>query len=569
MLLSNLNLIASAPNGVARLRELILTLAVQGKLVPQNPQDEPASELLKRIRVEKDKLIAEGKIKRDKPLAPITDKEKPFELPEGWEWANFGDVIDIVRGITFPATEKTREAALGRIACLRTSNVQKNIEWSDLLFIDRSFMSREDQLIKHHDIVMSMANSRELVGKVALIEHIPYSEATFGGFLGVLRPREINPRYAMVVLRTSYARALLIDSSSQTTNIANVSLAKLRPLLIPLPPLAEQSRIVTRVEELMRLCDALENNQKLESAQHAQLVRTLLDTLTASASPEELAQNWERVATHFYLLFNRPAAVDALEQTILQLAVRGLLVPQNTEDEPASVFILRLMQHNANSSKKQHLKKEDKLYLSPYELPKSWMWVQLGNIIKNMGSGWSPACNEGARTDSKKWAVLRTTAVQINEYRACEHKTIPINLKPRPEIEVKKGDILITRAGPINRVGISCWVDNTPQHLMLSDKIVRFNSIADEILPAFIVLALNVGCTKKQIEAAKSGMAASQVNISQTDIRNLWIPVCSKSEQSRIVARVEQLRQLCAQLRGRLVEGQKVQEGLAGWIVTT
>ena len=108
MLLSNLNLIASAPNGVARLRELILTLAVQGKLVPQNPQDEPASELLKRIRVEKDKLIAEGKIKRDKPLSPITDKEKPFELPEGWEWVRLGDVITLEYGAPLPSKERLK-----------------------------------------------------------------------------------------------------------------------------------------------------------------------------------------------------------------------------------------------------------------------------------------------------------------------------------------------------------------------------------------------------------------------------------------------------------------------------
>ncbi len=90
MLLSNLNLLATAPGGVARLRELILTLAVQGKLVAQDPKDEPASELLKKIRAEKDRLIAEGKIKRDKPLAEIAEEEKPFGLPKGWEWVRLG-----------------------------------------------------------------------------------------------------------------------------------------------------------------------------------------------------------------------------------------------------------------------------------------------------------------------------------------------------------------------------------------------------------------------------------------------------------------------------------------------
>jgi len=327
---------------VVRLRELILTLAVQGKLVPQDPSDEPASVLLQRIRAEKDRLIAEGKIKRDKPLEPIEDEDPPFVLPKSWCWTPMGAVIDIVRGITFPASEKTKEPAPGRIACLRTANVQQQIEWDDLLFVNRSFMSRDDQLLKHHDIVMSMANSKELVGKVALIEAIPQSEATFGGFLGVLRPHLIEPRFAMMVLRTPYARTTLIDSSSQTTNIANVSLGKLRPLPFPLPPANEQTRIVARVEELMRLCDALEAKGQVEATQHAQLLSTLLGTLTASATPEELADNWQRVAQHFDLLLDRPQAIDALEQTLLQLAVRGLLVPQDPADEPASVLLQKI-----------------------------------------------------------------------------------------------------------------------------------------------------------------------------------------------------------------------------------
>ncbi len=137
---------------------------------------------------------------------------------------------------------------------------------------------------------------------------------TFGGFLGVLRPRRILPVYAMAFLRTPFARSSLIDSSSQTTNIANVSLAKLRPLPFPLPPLAEQSRIVARVEELMRLCDALEAKARLEVTQHAQLVATLLGALATSTTPEALAdplhERWHRVATHFDLLLDRPEAVD-------------------------------------------------------------------------------------------------------------------------------------------------------------------------------------------------------------------------------------------------------------------
>jgi type I restriction enzyme S subunit len=378
---------------------------------------------------------------------------------------------------------------------------------------------------------------------------------------------KLSPTYLDMFFRTPYWIDR-IHAESMGTTVHTLTIARASDVLVPLPPAKEQSRIVTRVEELMQLCDALEASGQLEAQQHAQLVSTLLGTLTQSETPDALADNWQRIATHFDVLLDRPEAVDALEQTILQLAVRGLLVPQDPTDEPASALLQRVSHLNvANLGKKKKLA-DDELPLIPYALPEGWAWAQLGELVENMGSGWSPACDEGERSESTQWAVLRTTAVQVNEFRSREHKVIPSKLSPRPEIEVKDGDILITRAGPMNRVGISCWVDSTPPRLMLSDKIVRFHSVADEMLPAFIVLTLNAGWTKEQIEAAKSGMAASQVNISQADLRGFWVPVCSKAEQSRIVTRVNEIRVLCADLRQRLSAGQAVQSHLANALVT-
>jgi type I restriction enzyme S subunit len=248
--------------------------------------------------------------------------------------------------------------------------------------------------------------------------------------------------------------------------------------------------------------------------------------------------------SQFDLLATAPGGVAKLRELILTLAVQGKLVPQNPADEAASELLKRVAVKTKPDTKKVSEPREVKA-LAPYTLPKNWAWAQLGNIVENMGSGWSPACDEGERTDPMRWAVLRTTAVQVNEFRSSENKALPLKLTPRPEIEVKSGDILITRAGPMNRVGISCWVNNAPPRLMLSDKIVRFHSIDDEMLPAFIVLALNAGWTKVQVEQAKTGMAASQVNISQSDLRSFWLPICSRAEQARIVTRVEELMRVC------------------------
>ena len=147
---------------------------------------------------------------------------------------------------------------------------------------------------------------------------------------------DFEPNYYRIALSSPFFLAY-VNARSYGMKMPRLGTEDARNAVFPLPPRAEQSRIVARVEELMRLCDALEDKARLETTQHAQLVATLLATLTASATPEELAENWQRVATHFDLLLDRPEAVDALEQTILQLAVRGLLVPQDPTDEPARV----------------------------------------------------------------------------------------------------------------------------------------------------------------------------------------------------------------------------------------
>lgn len=563
-LVQHFELMATAPGGVARLRELILTLAVQGKLVPQDPQDEPASELLKKIRVEKDRLIADKTLKREKNEPALTEDALPFDLPASWTWVALGEVIDIVRGITFPATQKTRQAAPGRIACLRTTNVQQTIEWEDLLFVDRSFMGREDQLIQHHDIVMSMANSRELVGKVALIDHIPYAEATFGGFLGVLRPRRIDPRYSMAVLRTPYARSLLIDSSSQTTNIANVSLAKLRPLPFPLPPAAEQSRIVTRVEELTRLCDALEAKGQLEATQHAQLLSTLLSTLTDSGTPEQLAENWQRIATHFDLLLDRPEAVDALEQTIIQLAVRGLLVPQDPQDEPASELLKKIRAEKDKLIAEGKIKRDKPLptigeFEQPFALPRAWEWVTLESLASQItdGAHHTPTyVPKGVPFLSVK--DLSSGVIDFSDTRFISSEAHEeLAKRCNPEL----GDLLLTKIGT---TGIAVVV-NTSQRfsLFVSVALIKLPSISVD--RDFLSLVINSPFVRQQSEDGTEGVGNK--NLVLRKIKAFQIPLPPLAEQFRIVTRVAQLRRLCADLRQRLAASKATQAMLAEALV--
>jgi type I restriction enzyme S subunit len=336
MLLSNLNLLATAPGGVARLRELILTLAVQGKLVAQDPNDEPASQLLKKIRAEKDRLVAAGKIKRDKPLAEVEVAEMPFELPSGWMWEKFGTIAGIERG----GSPRPIESFL--------TNDPSGLNWIKIGDTEKGgkYITHASQKIKREGLVKTrMVFPGDFLLTNSMSFGRPYITQIEGcihdGWLRISPPSSLNKDFLYVLLSSRFIRNFF-EAAAAGGVVLNLNADKVRTVPIPLPPLAEQSRIVTRVEELMRLCDALEAKGQLEAKQHAQLVSTLLGTLTDSETPKELADNWQCVATHFDLLLDRPEAVDALEQTILQLAVRGLLVPHDPQDEPASELLKKI-----------------------------------------------------------------------------------------------------------------------------------------------------------------------------------------------------------------------------------
>ncbi|MDG3087279.1 hypothetical protein P7F88_14810 [Vibrio hannami] len=296
------------------------------------------------------------------------------------------------------------------------------------------------------------------------------------------------------------------------------------------PPSDEQHRIVAKVDELMALCDQLEQQTEASIEAHQVLVTTLLDTLTNSADADELMQSWARISEHFDTLFTTEESIDQLKQTILQLAVMGKLVPQDPSDEPAAELLKRIAEEKAQLVKEKKIKKQKALPPisedeKPFELPSGWEWCHLNSLISEMDAGWSPACPPEASPNHETWGVLKTTAVQNMEYREYENKVLSSSKEPRPQYEVKNGDILITRAGPKNRVGVSCLVQTTRPKLMISDKIIRFHLIELGMSNNFVSLCLNAGATSEYLESSKSGMAESQMNISQDKLKMAPIPL--------------------------------------------
>ena len=548
MLLSNLNLLATAPGGAAKLRELILTLAVQGKLVPQDPADEPASVLLQKIRAEKDRLIAEGKIKRDKPLAEIAEEEKPFELPAGWEWVRLGDItnygtttkVERLQPDTWVLDMEDIEKSSGRL-------LQR------LRFAQRPALSDKNCFLAG-DVLYGKLRpylNKVLVADedgVCTTEVIPFR--CYGNYV---------PQYFRLVLSSPFFLEY-VNARSYGMKMPRLGTEDARKSVIPLPPLAEQSRIVTRVEALMRLCDALEAKGQLEAAQHAQLVSTLLGALTASTTPEELADNWQRVAQHFDLLLDRPEAIDALEQTLLQLAVRGLLVPQDPTDEPASALLQKIRAEKDRLITTGQIKRDKPLppitdEEKPFELPVGWEWVRVGNVGVTQTGGTPPSSKP--------------------EYFDGEFPFIgPGQITPSGEIlqpekfisELGCSESAVAEPGDILMVCIGGSIGKC----VCAPFATAFNQQINAIRPLvalseFVLIAMKATDFVSAVLSTATGSATPIISKGKWDL--LLLPMPPFAEQSRIVTRVTALRRLCADLRHRLAEREAVQARLAEALV--
>lgn len=539
MLLSNMELIATAPGGVAKLRELILTLAVQGKLVPQDPADEPAGVLLQKIRAEKDRLIVEGKIKRDKPLAEIAEEEKPFELPAGWEWVRLGDItnygtttkVERLQPDTWVLDMEDIEKSSGRL-------LQR------LRFAQRPALSDKNCFLAG-DVLYGKLRpylNKVLVADedgVCTTEVIPFR--CYGNYV---------PQYFRLVLSSPFFLEY-VNARSYGMKMPRLGTEDARKSVIPLPPLAEQSRIVTRVEALMRLCDALEAKGQLEAAQHAQLVSTLLGTLTASTTPEELAENWQRVAQHFDLLLDRPEAIDALEQTLLQLAVRGLLVPQDPTDEPASALLQKIRAEKDRLIATGQIKRDKPLppitdEEKPFELPVGWEWVRLGALIELVsGQHLGPSEYVDGLTASLPYltgpAEFGTLSPEPTR-STYERRAVAVC-----------DDILITVKGSgVGKLNVVKHDEVAISRQLMAIRPVLLNA---EFLMIFLQTMAHY------FQAKSIGIAIP--GIGREDVTHAEFGLPPLAEQSRIVTRVTALRRLCTDLRQRLAERQSVQARLA------
>ncbi|MDR3367988.1 restriction endonuclease subunit S [Rhodoferax sp.] len=530
MLLSNLDLLATAPGGVVRLRELILTLAVQGKLVPQDPNDEPASELLKKIQAEKSRLDAEGKIARVKPVAGLADAKEPFELPSAWLWAQLGEITN------YGATSKA-SAIQPETWVLDMEDIEKSSGRliQRFRFAERPAISDKNRFTKG-DVLYGKL--RPYLNKVMVADEdgvctteiIPFR--CYGPYV---------PQYFKIVL-SSPCFLDYVNVRSYGMKMPRLGTEDARAAPIPLPPLVEQSRIVARVEELMRLCDALEVKDRLEATQHAKLVRALLGTLTDSSMPEELAENWQRIAAHFDLLLDRPEAIDALEQTIIQLAVRGLLSTQSPGDVPVSI---------GDREK------------SISAIPATWSRIALEDVLLELRYGTSVKC--GYEVNGKP--VLRIPNIKGGAVDTADLKFGVLDEREMVKLCLEKGDILVIRSnGSASLVGSVAIVDAESEGFAFAGYLMRLRLKREFIEPSYLILVMQTLEIRSQIETPIRTTSGVK-NINSTEVSRLAFSLPPLAEQSRILLQVAFLRRRCTDLRQQLASARQRQSQLAQALV--
>ncbi|MDI7384709.1 restriction endonuclease subunit S [Cronobacter dublinensis] len=534
--------------GIKKLRELILELAVRGKLVPQDPNDEPASELLKRIAAEKAELVKQGKIKKQKPLPEISEDEKPFELPEGWEWVRLGDAVEVINGRAY----KKNEMLLSGTPLLRVGNLFTSNEWyySDLEL-------DEDKYIDKGDLIYAWS-------------------ASFGPF--IWQGNKVIYHYHIWKLKVfsepslnkyflhDYLASITEKIKSQGNGIAMLHMTKERmeKQVIALPPIEEQIKIVSKIKELMSFCDQLEQQSLTSLDAHQQLVETLLSTLTDSQNAEELAENWARISQHFDTLFTTEASIDALKQTILQLAVMGKLVPQDPSDEPASELLKRIEQEKAQQVKEGKIKKQKPLSPvndeeKPFELPKGWEWCLIDDLALVTGGIQK---QPKRRPVNNHYPYLRVANVQRGY--------INIDSLERFELEdhelnfwsLKHGDMLIVEGnGSADEIGRCAIWEQPIDDCVYQNHLIRVRQYIDGS-QYFISGYLNSPSGVKEMQrlaVTTSGL----YNLSVGKIRNIMIPVPPIKEQEKILTQMDRFLIICESLKSRLQSAQQTQLHLA------
>ena len=482
-----------------KLRQKILDLAIRGKLVPQDPNDEPASVLLERIRAEKERLIKEGKIKRSKKVAADDEIEAPFEISESWEWVRLDDICSIKGGKRIPRGKNFSKIPTKHVY-LRVTNMKSHtIIENEIKYIDEEvFQTIKNYTINSNDLYLTIAGT---IGDVGTIPP-KFDDMNLTENAAKLTNIICSKSFLMYALLSDIAQEHFSSRFHQVAQ-PKLSIETASSTIIPLPPLAEQKRIANEVERWFTLIDELESNEG--------------DLLKA---------------------------IDKTKSKILDLAIHGKLVPQDPNDESALQILKFIREEKVQLVKKGELKKTDLKDVpifedeKPFDIPYSWEWCRMLSLTTLITKGTTPRGGNVAYLDSgigflRAENIDGIDKLNLKYLKYIDNETNNGYLK---RSKLKENDILITIAGSLGRTAI-VRKEDLPLNANQAICLCRFVDIRVIDL-LYVLFALNAPVI--QAHLLKSSKVTAIPNLTLEIISETIIPLPPLAEQKRIVAKIEE-----------------------------
>ncbi len=535
-LLAHFDRISEAPDAIPRLRRFILDLAVRGKLVEQDPNDEPEAELLKRIQAGNERQIIVGEIKKQGTIHEIQADEAWFNIPASWYWVRLGMITQVHMGQSPPGEtyNKTGEGI---------PLINGPVEFTEGPFgktVVNQYTTSPTNLCEEGDLLLCVRGST--TGRT----NIAAFRACIGRGVAAIRPLFFSQYVHLFIwwLRPS------IIAMGRGIAFPSVSRQQIQELPIPLPPLPEQHRIVAKVDELMALCDHLEAAKAERESQRDQLIAASLHHLNSSADADASREHARFYLNHLPRLTIRPEHIKQLRRTILNLAVRGRLVPQDPNDEPAATQLaisnrtrkeIAKQDRRADAGLQPLLAAEDR-----WEIPTSWSWLALADLVLFIDyRGQTPSkVDQGVRLitakNIKKGFINLFPEEFLSEtnYHTWMTRGFP-----------KEGDILFTTEAPMGNAAVV----RLSERFALAQRVICFRSYGG-ISTDFMVLQLLAEPFQFILDKTATGLTAKGIKAAK--LKRLPIAIPPLAEQHRIVAKVDELMALCDQLETQLTTTQ-------------
>lgn len=545
--------IANAPGGVIKLRELVLQLAISGRLTERVANDTSALELIEDNQNCQKILVEQKKLKRRPFPRSVTTNEQPWILPKSWAWTRLGSVTNYGDAPKVELKDVSDDTWV-----LELEDIEKNT--SKLL---TKVFARERQF---KSIKNGFPKGAVLYGKLR-----PYLDKVLIADSSGVCTTEINPISFFANIDAGYLRWYLkspffisyANESSHGMNLPRLGTDAARDALFAFPPLKEQACIVAKVDELMALCDKLEAQQQTRQKLQNKLRQSMLQAVSSATSPEELQSTWTSLANNFGQLFHKPEDVGQLRDLIRDLAVHGLLVNQSEADEPISNWLAEVTATKEALARQKLIAKQTAMTAlsddeHPFSLPKGWAFVRLGQITNKIGSGSTP---RGGREVYVKKGVpfLRSQNVWNDGLHLDDIACITAEEHERMSgTAVLGNDILLNITGAslgrCTLVPSEFGEANVSQHVT----IIR---LTDPQVCEYLHICILSSYTQSMIWERQVGMARE--GLSKKVLEQFEIPLPPIAEQHRIVARVKDLMRFCEVMERQLKRSLQMAEKLA------